>query len=263
MMNNNSLSNLSSKELGNKNATGKKLVGSIHAGMTANQERKDEETFQKCWDNYFAHQEEIISSIESADKFISEISALNLMNNVVKSKSCFLIALCYYLTQRYTESKNYIEQALKLYDNPEYHLFENLIFNKKVDKDVHYIVSSSIKILNNLQVSLLDKSYYESELRDSFQEETKQYKQAAVKEAKSYFFKRSLICIPLFLYIYYKHSIYVAPEGWFTFSWNPVYVILKLVIIVYYVPKVFSFISILSRSLKDWEERMRNEYVNQ
>ena len=134
-MNSNSLSNLSSKELGSKSITSKKLVGSIHSGMAVNQERKDEEVFQKCWDYYFAHQEEIISSTENADKFISEIAALK--NNVVKSKSYFLIALCYYLTQRYTESKNYIEQALKLCENQEYYLFENLILNKKTDKDVH------------------------------------------------------------------------------------------------------------------------------
>lgn len=261
-MNNNSLSNLSSKELGSKNATGKKLVGSIHSGMAANQERKDEEAFQKYWNYYFAHQEGIISSTANADNFISEVSAFNLMNNVVKSKSYFLIALCYYLTQRYIESRNYIEQALRLYENQEYYLFENLILNKKADKDVHYIVSSSIKILDNLQESLLDKSYYESELRDSFQEETKQYKQLKVKEAKSYFLKRSLICVPLFLYIYYKHSIYVAPEGWFTFSWNPIYVIMKLAIIIYYVPKLFSFISTLRRDTKEWEAMMRKEYIN-
>lgn len=259
-MNSNSLSNLSSKELGSKSITSKKLVGSIHSGMAVNQERKDEEVFQKCWDYYFAHQEEIISSTENADKFISEIAALK--NNVVKSKSYFLIALCYYLTQRYTESKNYIEQALKLCENQEYYLFENLILNKKTDKDVHFIVSLSANILNSLQCTLLDKSFYESELRDSFQEETKKYKQLKIKEEKSYFLKRSLICIPLFLYIYYKHSIYIAPEGWFTFSWNPIYIIMKLVIIIYYVPKLFSFISTLRRDTKEWEEMMRKEYIN-
>lgn len=135
--------------------------------------------------------------------------------------------------------------------------------NKKADKDVHYIVNSSIKILDNLQESLLDKSYYESELRDSFQEETKKYKQLKVKEVKSYFLKRSLICVPLFLYIYYKHSIYVAPEGWFTFSWNPIYIIMKLAIVIYYVPKLFSFISTLKRDTKEWEAMMRKEYINQ
>lgn len=103
-MNSNSLSNLSSKELGNKSTTDKKLVGSIHSGMAVNQERKDEEAFQKCWNYYFAHQEEIISSTANADNFISEVSTFNLMNNVIKSKSYFLIALCYYLTQRYIES---------------------------------------------------------------------------------------------------------------------------------------------------------------
>lgn len=261
-MNSNSLSNLSSKELGNKSTTDKKLVGSIHSGMAINQERKDEETFQKYWDYYFAHQEEIISSTENADNFISEVSDFNLMNNIVKSKGCFLIALCYYLTRLYIESKNYIEQALNLYENQEYYLFENLILNKKTDKDVHFIVSLSANILNSLQCTLLDKSFYESELHDSFQEETKKYKQLKIKEAKSYFLKRSLICIPLFLYIYYKHSIYIAPEGWFTFSWNPIYIIMKLVIIIYYVPKLFSFISTLRRDTKEWEEMMRKEYIN-
>ena len=129
-MDNNSLSNLSTKELGSKSTTGKKLVGSIHSGMAVNQERKDTEAFQQYWDAYFKHQGEIISSEKNADKFIAELSTLSLTNNVIKAKCCFLIALCYYLTQRYIQSNEYIEQALRLNNNSEYYLFKNLILDK-------------------------------------------------------------------------------------------------------------------------------------
>lgn len=52
-------------------------------------------------------------------------------------------------------------------------------------------------------------------------------------------------------------------ERWIFRFEHYIYVILKLIIIIYYVPKVFSFISTLRRSLKEWEEKMRNEYINQ
>jgi len=261
-MDNNSLSNLSTKELGSKSTTGKKLIGSIHSGMAVNQERKDTEAFQQYWDAYFKHQGEIISSEKNADKFIAELSTLSLTNNVIKAKCCFLIALCYYLTQRYIQSNEYIEQALRLNNNSEYYLFKNLILDKNENKDIHEIVSNSVILLNDLQNNMIDKSFYELELRNSIQEETKQYKQAALKKAKSYFFKRSLICVPLFLYIYYKYSIYVALEGWFSFSWNPIYIFLMFIIACYYLPKVISFISTINRDNVKWEEMMRKEYIN-
>lgn len=208
------LSQLSSSDLGNKELKGKKLVGSIHSGMANEVQHNDEKVFQEYLDYFKQNKDDIFSNREKAEVFILELSKIKITSGKIKAKVYFLISTCYYAVEETSLSYDY---AIKAVNNDsteqEFSLLLAVLENKLKTDTSSSIALKALINLKGLYFSLLGKTFYENELRNTIDKEVATFKSVKVSEAKNSFFLKSLFWVPVLIFTLFKYINYVEPSG--------------------------------------------------
>lgn len=195
------LSQLSSSDLGNKEPKGKKLVGTIHSGMANEVQRNDEKVFQEYLDYFKQNKDDIFSNREKAEVFILELSKIKITSGKIKAKVYFLISACYYAVEETSLSYDY---AIKAVNNDateqEFSLLLAVLENKLKTDTSSSIALKALINLKGLYFSLLGKTFYENELRNTIDKEVATFKSVKVSEAKNSFFLKSLFWVPVLIF---------------------------------------------------------------
>lgn len=206
------LSQLSSSDLGNKELKGKKLVGSIHSGMANEVQHNDEKVFQEYLDYFKQNKDDIFSNREKAEVFILELSKIKITSGKIKAKVYFLISACYYAVEETSLSYDY---AIKAVNNDsteqEFSLLLAVLENKLKTDTSSSIALKALINLKGLYFSLLGKTFYENELRNTIDKEVATFKSVKVSEAKNSFFLKSLFWVPVLIFTLFKYINYVEP----------------------------------------------------
>lgn len=231
-----------------------------------NQLAKDNLLFQQTWDYFFENGDEILSSINNVNAFLSECESKAIISPVPKSELNFLMAFCAYcsidLDRQYVlVSRKYINRALRDLNDIEYQLFVELINNKDSGRNTALIVPNAIKLLEELKEdqALLNQEWYWGQLQDAINEETNKYKDEIIRKEKVSILKKSFLCIPVFMYFYYKWSNYVAPESWFAMHWNYWYILFMIISGGIFLKGLYAIYLVYSKSKEEWQ----NEYISQ
>ncbi len=255
------LSQLSSSDLGNKEPKGKKLVGSIHSGMANEVQRNDERVFQEYLNYFKQNKDDIFSNKEKAEIFISELLNVKITSSKIKAKLYFLISACYYSVEETSLSYDY---AIKAVNNDsteqEFNLLLAVLENKLKTDTSSSIVLKALINLKGLYFSLLGKTFYENELRNTIDEEVSKFKTFKVSEARNSFFLKSLFWVPVLIFTLFKYINYVEPSGWFSFNWKPFIFIILLVLGGCYFIVINIFLKQVRHTSEEWEEMYCNEY---
>lgn len=197
------LSQLSSSDLGNKELKGKKLVGSIHSGMANEVQHNDEKVFQEYLDYFKQNKNDIFSNREKAEVFILELSKIKITSGKIKAKVYFLISACYYAVEETSLSYDY---AIKAVNNDsteqEFSLLLAVLENKLKTDTSSSIALKALINLKGLYFSLLGKTFYENELRNTIDKEVATFKSVKVSEAKNSFFLKSLFWVPVLIFTF-------------------------------------------------------------
>lgn len=255
------LSQLSSSDLGNKEPKGKKLVGTIHSGMANEVQRNDEKVFQEYLDYFKQNKDDIFSNREKAEVFILELSKIKITGGKIKAKVYFLISACYYAVEETSLSYDY---AIKAVNNDateqEFSLLLAVLENKLKTDTSSSIALKALINLKGLYFSLLGKTFYENELRNTIDKEVATFKSVKVSEAKNSFFLKSLFWVPVLIFTLFKYINYVEPSGWFSFNWKPFIFIILLVFGGCYFIVINIFLKQVRHTSEEWEDMFCNEY---
>lgn len=255
------LSQLSSSDLGNKEPKRKKLVGSIHSGMVNEIQRNDERVFQEYLDYFKQNKNDIFSNKEKSENFISELFKIRITSSKIKAKVYFLISACYYAVEELSLSYDY---AIKAVNNDsteqEFNLLLAVLENKLKTDTSSSIALKALINLKGLYFSLLGKTFYENELRNTIDEEVVKFKSVKVSEARNSFFLKSLFWVPVLIFTLFKYINYVEPSGWFSFNWKPFIFMILLVLGGCYFIVINYFIKQVNHSSEEWEELFINEH---
>lgn len=255
------LSQLSSSDLGNKEPKGKKLVGSIHSGMANEVQRNDERVFQEYLNYFKQNKDDIFSNKEKAEIFISELLNVKITSIKIKAKLYFLISACYYSVEETSLSYDY---AIKAVNNDsteqEFNLLLAVLENKLKTNTSSSIALKALINLKGLYFSLLGKTFYENELRNTIDGEVAKFKSVKVSEARNSFFLKSLFWVPVLIFTLLKYVNYVEPSGWFSFNWKPFIFMILLVLGGCYLIVINYFIKQVNHSSEEWEELFINEH---
>lgn len=255
------LSQLSSSDLGNKELKGKKLVGSIHSGMANEVQHNDEKVFQEYLDYFKQNKNDIFSNREKAEVFILELSKIKITSGKIKAKVYFLISACYYAVEETSLSYDY---AIKAVNNDsteqEFSLLLAVLENKLKTDTSSSIALKALINLKGLYFSLLGKTFYENELRNTIDKEVATFKSVKVSEAKNSFFLKSLFWVPVLIFTLFKYINYVEPSGWFSFNWKPFIFIILLVFGGCYFIVINIFLKQVRHTSEEWEDMFCNEY---
>lgn len=255
------LSQLSSSDLGNKELKGKKLVGSIHSGMANEVQHNDEKVFQEYLDYFKQNKDDIFSNREKAEVFILELSKIKITSGKIKAKVYFLISACYYAVEETSLSYDY---AIKAVNNDsteqEFSLLLAVLENKLKTDTSSSIALKALINLKGLYFSLLGKTFYENELRNTIDKEVATFKSVKVSEAKNSFFLKSLFWVPVLIFTLFKYISYVEPSGWFSFNWKPFIFIILLVFGGCYFIVINIFLKQVRHTSEEWEDMFCNEY---
>lgn len=255
------LSQLSSSDLGNKEPKGKKLVGTIHSGMANEVQRNDEKVFQEYLDYFKQNKDDIFSNREKAEVFILELSKIKITSGKIKAKVYFLISACYYAVEETSLSYDY---AIKAVNNDateqEFSLLLAVLENKLKTDTSSSIALKALINLKGLYFSLLGKTFYENELRNTIDKEVATFKSVKVSEAKNSFFLKSLFWVPVLIFTLFKYINYVEPSGWFSFNWKPFIFIILLVFGGCYFIVINIFLKQVRHTSEEWEDMFCNEY---
>lgn len=255
------LSQLSSSDLGNKELKGKKLVGSIHSGMANEVQHNDEKVFQEYLDYFKQNKDDIFSNREKAEVFILELSKIKITSGKIKAKVYFLISACYYAVEETSLSYDY---AIKAVNNDsteqEFSLLLAVLENKLKTDTSSSIALKALINLKGLYFSLLGKTFYENELRNTIDKEVATFKSVKVSEAKNSFFLKSLFWVPVLIFTLFKYINYVEPSGWFSFNWKPFIFIILLVFGGCYFIVINIFLKQVRHTSEEWEDMFCNEY---
>lgn len=122
--------------------------------------------------------------------------------------------------------------------------------------------SIALKALINLKglyFSLLGKTFYENELRNTIDEEVAEFKSVKVSEARNSFFFKLLFWVPMLIYTLFKYVTYVEPSGWFSVNWRPFIFIILFIVGVCYFIVINSFLKQVNHTSEEWEELFINE----
>lgn len=255
------LSQLSSSDLGNKELKGKKLVGSIHSGMANEVQHNDEKVFQEYLDYFKQNKDDIFSNREKAEVFILELSKIKITSGKIKAKVYFLISACYYAVEDTSLSYDY---AIKAVNNDsteqEFSLLLAVLENKLKTDTSSSIALKALINLKGLYFSLLGKTFYENELRNTIDKEVATFKSVKVSEARNSFFLKSLFWVPVLIFTLFKYINYVEPSGWFSFNWKPFIFIILLVFGGCYFIVINIFLKQVRHTSEEWEDMFCNEY---
>ncbi|MCH5328885.1 MAG: hypothetical protein J1E02_07670 [Coprobacter sp.] len=234
---------------------------------TNNQMFKDQQAFLQAWEYLLENIEDITSSVEKTEAFLSEYDSKSLISPLPNSEMCFMQALAAYCaadtdSRFLTVSRKYINRAIRLFNDKEYHLFSEVLDNKAADKNSRSIVRNSIKLLDEIDESslLLSKDWYINELRASIQEEVKRYKEEKIGELRSVFIGISFVCVPIILFLLFKWLTYEKPDSFWAFNWGPLYFCGLLVFGISYMSSFIPFFKEMYRSDAEWEALLSKEY---
>lgn len=237
----------------------------------SDQEVKDLVLFQQTWNYFFENDDEILSSADNLDAFLSEYESIAIITPVPKSELNFLLAFCAYcaidLDKHYVSvSRKYINKALHDYNDAEYQLFVELVNNKDTGRNTASIVPNAIKFLEELKEdqALLKQEWYWGQLQDAINEETQKYKEEKIQEKRTYLIKNSLFAIPILLFVIYKYMNYDSPVGfWSTlFSWIPIYWTVLLTLGGAYLVVIADCRKVFSRKDEEWQYEYVNQYTS-
>lgn len=236
-----------------------------------NQAAKDQLLFQQIWDYFFENSDEILSSTDNVDAFLSEYESKEIISPVPKSELNFLLAFCAYCASDLDKcyipiSRKYINRALRNLNDNEYHLFVEVLNNKDSGRNTASIAPNAIKLLGELNEDqvLLKQEWYWGQLQDAIDEEINKYKEEKVQEKKSYLIKNSLFAVPILLFVIYKYMNYESPEGfWSTlFSWVPIYWTILLTLGGAYLIVIADCNKVFSRKYEEWKEEFIGQYAS-
>ena len=173
----------------------------------------------------------------------------------------FLISACYYSVEETSLSYDY---AIKAVNNDsteqEFNLLLAVLENKLKTDTSSSIVLKALINLKGLYFSLLGKTFYENELRNTIDEEVSKFKTFKVSEARNSFFLKSLFWVPVLIFTLFKYINYVEPSGWFSFNWKPFIFIILLVLGGCYFIVINIFLKQVRHTSEEWEEMYCNEY---
>ncbi|MCR1853495.1 MULTISPECIES: hypothetical protein [Parabacteroides] len=233
-----------------------------------NQLAKDNLLVQQMWEYVQENTDEIYTSAETMNAFLSEWESKEIISPTPKSQRDFILAFCAYCasmaeSQYLSVSKKYINRALRSNNDKEYQLFLEVINNKESNRNIATIVPNAIKLLGDLKEDqvFLKQEWYWEQLQNAIDEETNKYKDGKIQEKKSYLIKNSLFAVPILLFVIYKYMNYDSPEGfWSTlFSWVPIYWTVLLTIGGAYLAVISDCYKVFSRKYEEWQ----NEYISQ
>lgn len=235
---------------------------------TDNQLAKDQLLVQQMWEYVQENIDEIYTSAETMNAFLSEWESKEIISPIPKSQRNFILAFCSYCAsmaeyQYLAIARKYINRALRSNDDKEYQLFLEVINNKEPNRNTATIVPNAIKLLGDLKEdqALLKQEWYWGQLQNAITEETNKYKEEKIQKKKSYLIKNSLFAIPVLLFVIYKYMNYDSPDGfWSTlFSWIPIYWTVLLTVGGAYLAVISDCNKVFSRKHEEWQ----NEYISQ
>ena len=173
----------------------------------------------------------------------------------------FLISACYYAVEETSLSYDY---AIKAVNNDateqEFSLLLAVLENKLKTDTSSSIALKALINLKGLYFSLLGKTFYENELRNTIDKEVATFKSVKVSEAKNSFFLKSLFWVPVLIFTLFKYINYVEPSGWFSFNWKPFIFIILLVFGGCYFIVINIFLKQVRHTSEEWEDMFCNEY---
>lgn len=249
---------------------GEVWIAPLGSGYTE-QEIKDFTLFKQAWNFFFENGDEICSSTEKVDAFLSEWESKEMVSPLPKSELNFLLAFCAYCAIEMDKgyiyiSRKYINKALHEFNDSEYHLFAELLNNKESTRNTSLIVPNAIKLLDELkeEQALLKQEWYWGQLQDAINEEVHKYKDEKIQEKKSYLIKNTLFAVPILLYVIYKYINYDIPDGfWSTlFSWIPIYWLILFTLGIPYLVVIADCYGVFSRKNEEWQELFIQQYTS-
>lgn len=235
---------------------------------TDNQLAKDQLLVQQMLDYVNENTDEIYSSADNFNAFLSEWGSKEIISPVPQANMNFLLAFYTYCASIAEPSflrisRKYINRALRINNNKEYQLLSEVINNKDSDRNTALIVPNAIKLLADLTEDqmIFSQNWYLEQLQNAITEETNKYKEEKIQEKKSYLIKNSLFAVPILLFVIYKYMNYDSPEGfWSTlFSWVPIYWTVLLTLGGAYLAVISDCCKVFSRKSEEWQ----NEYISQ
>ena len=266
------LSNIRSTQLGDKQPTIKKTVGTLK-GAAIHSLEKDRLVFNEYKTIYEERKEEILSSEIGISSFIQQLSNLSISNGEIKSQVLCLGALCLYegiikhnnkAVDYFNSATGMIREAIRYKEDPEYYNVLAILLNKVGTYGISG-AKDDAEILRSYSIgrnygTFMSYSFYYEELQQTLEKQKLIYKRERLREEMLYFSKHSLWNLPILIYLLYKYHLYVPPTGWFSFTWTPFYWIgIGLFGFVY-----IMFINRLWRALckddKEWEDELVDHY---
>ena len=245
---------------------------STESSGNVNREEQEKLAFQEIWGQFFENWDEVFASTDTINKFITANEEItdNMVSPLPKSEMYFMMAFCAYaatdLDRSYLNmSRKYNSRAIRTFNDQEYQLFARIISQKEQSQSVESIVSESIKIITDIDenVLLIKKDWYMGQLNDAINKVVDDYKNSKMDVLKHNLTKTSFIlCIPIFLFFYYKWSIYIEPESFFAMHWNYWYILIMIIVGLCELSSIYTFYQNYSKERNVWVEECLSQYTS-